>query len=179
MKMPPTTSGRILAGAIAIGTLEGGPHCFPCNTGLSVLYSRNRRRAVPEDSIMTVLLITALRAAETLARFHMEQAANVPAGLIQNRHRDMARKCLADADGSPQDRRRRGDRRAPGRGDAPARPGDCAADHRPPPDHARPGAAGRRGAGGPSCNGAGYRGRTRRGAGAGGGPRAGFVTAPV
>jgi hypothetical protein len=45
---------------------------------------------------MNVLLITALHAAETLARFHQEQAAKMPPGAVQTHHQDMARRCLAD-----------------------------------------------------------------------------------
>jgi queuine/archaeosine tRNA-ribosyltransferase len=45
---------------------------------------------------MTVLLITALQAAETLARFHQEQADKMPPGAVQGHQQDMARRCLAD-----------------------------------------------------------------------------------
>jgi hypothetical protein len=45
-----------------------------------------------------VLLITALRAAETLARFHQEQADKMPPGAVQDHHQDLARRCLADID---------------------------------------------------------------------------------
>jgi hypothetical protein len=47
---------------------------------------------------MNVLLITALQAAETLARFHQEQAGKMPPGAVQDHHQDMARRCLADID---------------------------------------------------------------------------------
>jgi hypothetical protein len=41
---------------------------------------------------------TALQAAETLARFHQEQAHKMPPGVVQDHHQDMARHCLADID---------------------------------------------------------------------------------
>jgi hypothetical protein len=47
---------------------------------------------------MNVLLITALHAAETLARFHQEQADKMPPGAVQDHRQDMARRCLADID---------------------------------------------------------------------------------
>jgi hypothetical protein len=45
---------------------------------------------------MTVLLVTALQAAETLARFHQEQANKMPPAAGQDHHQDMAQRCLAD-----------------------------------------------------------------------------------
>jgi hypothetical protein len=56
-----------------------------------------RWRRVPEAS-MNVLLITALQAAETLARFHQEQADKMPPGAVQGHHQDMAQRCLSDVE---------------------------------------------------------------------------------
>jgi hypothetical protein len=47
---------------------------------------------------MNVLLITALQAAETLARFHRQQADKMPPGGVQDHHQDSARRCLADVE---------------------------------------------------------------------------------
>jgi hypothetical protein len=47
---------------------------------------------------MTVMLITAVQAAETLARFHCEQVDKTPPGPDQDHHRDMARHCAEDAE---------------------------------------------------------------------------------
>lgn len=47
---------------------------------------------------MIVMLITALQAAETLARFHREQADKMPPGSVREHNEDMARRCLADVD---------------------------------------------------------------------------------
>jgi hypothetical protein len=47
---------------------------------------------------MNVLLISAMQAAETLARFHQEQAGKMPPGAVQDHHQDMAQRCLADVD---------------------------------------------------------------------------------
>jgi hypothetical protein len=44
---------------------------------------------------MTILLINALRAAETLASFHQEQAGKMPPDAVQVHHQDMAQRCLA------------------------------------------------------------------------------------
>jgi hypothetical protein len=44
------------------------------------------------------MLVTALRAAERLAKFHQEQADKVPPGGVQDHHWDMARRCLADVE---------------------------------------------------------------------------------
>jgi hypothetical protein len=46
---------------------------------------------------MTVLLITALRAAETLAKYHRQRAA-YSAGEARAYHQDMARRCAEDAE---------------------------------------------------------------------------------
>jgi hypothetical protein len=47
---------------------------------------------------MTVPFITALRAAETLAIFHLGEVENVPPGDVQNHHQDMVLHCLADVE---------------------------------------------------------------------------------
>jgi hypothetical protein len=46
---------------------------------------------------MTVLLITALQAAETLAAFHRQCVANT-ASEARSYHEDMARRCAEDAE---------------------------------------------------------------------------------
>jgi hypothetical protein len=47
---------------------------------------------------MTVQRTITLRAAETLATFHREEAENVPPGAVRDHHEDMARRCLADVE---------------------------------------------------------------------------------
>jgi hypothetical protein len=51
----------------------------------------------PEDSIMTVPLVTALHAAETLERFHLERVVD-SCGESGERHFEMAGRCSEDAE---------------------------------------------------------------------------------
>ncbi len=46
---------------------------------------------------MTVMLITALRAAETFAAFHRQRVGNT-AGEARSYHEDMVRRCAEDAE---------------------------------------------------------------------------------
>jgi hypothetical protein len=48
---------------------------------------------------MTVLIVTALHAAETLAAFHLQRAENT-AGAAREYHLDMARRCTEDVERS-------------------------------------------------------------------------------
>jgi hypothetical protein len=96
-----TGQGRVdLAGDLRVDVgpsrHRGHRRLLPGHTHTEV--NAGSRRAVPKDSIMTVLLITALHAAETLAKFHQEQADKMPPGGVQDHHHDMTRRCLADVE---------------------------------------------------------------------------------
>jgi hypothetical protein len=52
-------------------------------------------RAKPMTATMNIMLVTALRAAETLAAYH-RQRADMTLGEVHDYHLDMARRCLDD-----------------------------------------------------------------------------------
>jgi hypothetical protein len=81
---------RGLRGTDGVGGLFSGVRMPGQQLAASDVYRRS--------AAMTVLLINALRAAETLASFHQERADTMPPGAVQDHHQDMARRCLADLD---------------------------------------------------------------------------------